>query len=109
MSNTKPALERKLSLLHATAINMIDMVGIGPFVVLSVVAQIMGGPYFLYAWVAGALLSYLDAMVWSQLGAALSLKTLGGSYSLGGYTGFEFGVTIIFIVLDVIEGSVGKI
>lgn len=28
----------------------------------------------------------------SQLGAALSLKTLGGSYSLGGYTGFEFGV-----------------
>ena len=78
MSNTKPALERKLSLLHATAINMIDMVGIGPFVVLSVVAQIMGGPYFLYAWVAGALLSYLDAMVWSQLGAAL--PRAGGSF-----------------------------
>ena len=78
MSNTKPTLERKLSLLHATAINMIDMVGIGPFVVLSVVAQIMGGPYFLYAWIAGALLSYLDAMVWSQLGAAL--PRAGGSF-----------------------------
>jgi amino acid transporter len=71
-------LERKLSLLHATAINMIDMVGIGPFVVLSVVAQIMGGPYFLYAWIAGAVLSYLDAMVWSQLGAAL--PRAGGSF-----------------------------
>ena len=71
-------LERKLSLLHATAINMIDMVGIGPFVVLSVVAQIMGGPYFLYAWIAGAFLSYLDAMVWSQLGAAL--PRAGGSF-----------------------------
>jgi amino acid transporter len=71
-------LERKLSLLHATAINMIDMVGIGPFVVLSVVAQIMGGPYFLYAWIAGAVLSYLDAMVWSQLGAAL--PKAGGSF-----------------------------
>jgi amino acid transporter len=71
-------LERKLSLLHATAINMIDMVGIGPFVVLSVVAQIMGGPYFLYAWIAGAVLSYLDAMVWSQLGAALPMA--GGSF-----------------------------
>ena len=71
-------LERKLSLLHATAINMIDMVGIGPFVVLSVVAQIMGGPYFLYAWMAGAVLSYLDAMVWSQLGAAL--PKAGGSF-----------------------------
>ena len=77
MSQT-PNLERKLSLLHATAINMIDMVGIGPFVVLSVVAQIMAGPYFLYAWVAGALLSYLDAMVWSQLGAAL--PRAGGSF-----------------------------
>ena len=53
-------------------------VGIGPFVVLSVVAQIMGGPYFLYAWLAGALLSYLDAMVWSQLGAAL--PKAGGSF-----------------------------
>ncbi len=71
-------LERKLSLLHATAINMIDMVGIGPFVVLSVVAQIMGGPYFLYAWIAGAFLSYVDAMVWSQLGAAL--PRAGGSF-----------------------------
>ena len=78
MSNNTPHLDRKLSLLHATAINMIDMVGIGPFVVLSVVAQIMAGPYFLYAWVAGALLSYLDAMVWSQLGAAL--PRAGGSF-----------------------------
>ncbi|NCW12698.1 MAG: amino acid permease [Chitinophagia bacterium] len=78
MSNNVPHLERKLSLLHATAINMIDMVGIGPFVVLSVVAQIMAGPYFLYAWIAGALLSYLDAMVWSQLGAAL--PRAGGSF-----------------------------
>jgi fructoselysine transporter len=77
MSN-KPHLDRKLSLLHATAINMIDMVGIGPFVVLSVVAQIMAGPYFLYAWIAGAVLSYLDAMVWSQLGAAL--PKAGGSF-----------------------------
>jgi fructoselysine transporter len=78
MSTTAPNLDRKLSLLHATAINMIDMVGIGPFVVLSVVAQIMAGPYFLYAWIAGAILSYVDAMVWSQLGAAL--PRAGGSF-----------------------------
>ena len=77
-TQTQPHLDRKLSLLHATAINMIDMVGIGPFVVLSVVAQIMAGPYFLYAWIAGAVLSYLDAMVWSQLGAAL--PKAGGSF-----------------------------
>jgi amino acid transporter len=78
MSSQQPNLERKLSLLHATAINMIDMVGIGPFVVLSVVAQLMAGPNFLYAWIAGAILSYVDAMVWSQLGAAL--PKAGGSF-----------------------------
>lgn len=72
-------LQRKISLLQATAINMTDMVGIGPFIVLSVVADRMGGPYFLYAWLAGAVLSFLDAMIWSQLGSAFPLA--GGSYN----------------------------
>jgi amino acid transporter len=90
MNESQPNLERKLSLLHATAINMIDMVGIGPFMVLSLVAGKMGGPYFLYAWLAGAILSFLDAMVWSQLGAAL--PKAGGSFNFinegyGGKTG----------------------
>ena len=74
-----PKLERKISLLQATAINMTDMVGIGPFVVLSVVAETMQGPWFLYAWLAGALLSIVDAMIWSQLGATYPLA--GGSYN----------------------------
>ena len=76
---SKNGLDRKISLLQATAINMTDMVGIGPFVVLSVVAEIMNGPYFLYAWLAGALLSFTDAMIWSELGSAFPLA--GGSYN----------------------------
>lgn len=76
---SEPQLERKISLLQATAINMTDMVGIGPFVVLSVVAETMKGPWFLYAWVAGAVLSIIDAMVWSELGATYPLA--GGSYN----------------------------
>jgi amino acid transporter len=75
----KPKLDRKISLLQATAINMTDMVGIGPFVVLSVVAESMNGPWYLYAWIAGALLSVIDANVWSQLGATFPLA--GGSYN----------------------------
>ncbi len=77
--NEQPKLERKISLLQATAINMTDMVGIGPFVVLSVVVETMQGPWFLYAWIAGALLSFVDAMIWSQLGATYPLA--GGSYN----------------------------
>ncbi len=75
----QPKLERKISLLQATAINMTDMVGIGPFVVLSVVAETMQGPWFLYAWIAGAVLSVIDAMIWSQLGSTYPLA--GGSYN----------------------------
>lgn len=71
--------ERRLGLLQATAINMIDMVGIGPFITLPMVIATMNGPYFLYAWIAGALLSFVDAMVWSELGAAY--PRAGGSYN----------------------------
>ncbi len=77
MTDIQP--QKKLSLLQATAINMTDMVGIGPFVVLSSVAGIMNGPSFLYAWLAGAFLSFTDAAIWSELGAAFPLA--GGSYN----------------------------
>ncbi len=72
-------LQRRLGLTQATAINMIDMVGIGPFITLPMVIGMMNGPYFLYAWLAGALLSMVDAMVWSELGAAF--PKAGGSYN----------------------------
>lgn len=74
-----PHLERRLGLAQATAINMIDMVGIGPFITLPMVIGMMNGPYFLYAWLAGAVLSIVDAMIWSELGAAF--PRAGGSYN----------------------------
>src|SRR6478752_9195389 len=77
MSEAK--LSRKITLLQASAINMIDMVGIGPFVVMSFVVQKLNGGFFLYAWIAGAVLSIIDGMVWSELGATYPLA--GGSYN----------------------------
>jgi amino acid transporter len=75
----EPVLERRLGLAQATAINMIDMVGIGPFITLPMVISMMNGPWFLYAWIAGALLSFIDAMIWSELGTAF--PRAGGSYN----------------------------
>jgi fructoselysine transporter len=72
-------LERRLTLGHATAINMTDMVGIGPFITMPMVIGMMNGPFFLYAWLAGAFLSIVDAMIWSELGAAF--PKAGGSYN----------------------------
>jgi amino acid transporter len=78
MALATPKLQRHLGLFHATVLNMIDMVGIGPFVTLPIVMGLMGG-MFLYAWIAGALLSLIDAMIWGELGAAYPLA--GGSYN----------------------------
>jgi amino acid transporter len=75
----RPVLERRLGLGHATAINMIDMVGIGPFITMPMVIGMMNGPWFLYAWLAGAFLSIVDAMIWSELGTAF--PKAGGSYN----------------------------
>lgn len=78
---TTPAassLHRRLGLFQSTVLNMIDMVGIGPFVTLPFVMGLIGGMY-LYAWIAGALLSLIDAMIWSELGAAYPMA--GGSYN----------------------------
>ena len=58
---------------------MIDMVGIGPFVVLPLVIHIIGGPHFLWAWILGAVISLIDALVWAELGAAY--PQAGGSYN----------------------------
>ena len=72
-------LDRKVTLVQATALNMIDMVGIGPFVVLPLVIQKMGVPHFLLAWIVGAVLSLIDGLVWAELGAAYPFA--GGSYN----------------------------
>ena len=73
-----PGLDRGLGLKEAVALNMIEIVGIGPFVVSSLVIRAMGGPQALVAWLAGALLATLDAFVWSELGAAM--PKAGGTY-----------------------------
>lgn len=70
---------RKINLLQATSINMIDMVGIGPFVVMPfVVAQFSSG-LFIWAWIFGAFTAFMDAMTWSELGAKYPLA--GGTYN----------------------------
>lgn len=71
-------LQRKIGLFKATVLNMIDMVGIGPFITLPIIMGYIGGMY-LYAWFAGAILSMIDAMIWSELGATFPLA--GGSFN----------------------------
>lgn len=71
-------LERGLGLKEASALNMIDMVGIGPFIVIPLVIADMGGPQCLLAWAVGAIVALVDGCVWAELGAAM--PEAGGSY-----------------------------
>jgi fructoselysine transporter len=73
-----PQLIRGLSLRQAVSINMIDMVGIGPFVTLPLIIGAMHGPQCIIAWALGAVLSFADGSVWAELGA--KWPEAGGSY-----------------------------
>jgi fructoselysine transporter len=71
-------LRKGLSLGHATAINMIDMVGIGPFVTISIIVGALNGPVSAVAWLLGAVLALMDGLVWAELGSRW--PAAGGSY-----------------------------
>ena len=75
---TAPHLERGLGLPQAVALNMLDMIGVGPFITLPLVVVAMGGPQAMLGWVLGALLAVCDGLVWAELGAAM--PQAGGSY-----------------------------
>ena len=71
-------LERRFGLLQATALNMSNMVGVGPFITVPLLMAAMGGPQSLLGWLVGAVIVIGDGQVWSELGAALPGS--GGSY-----------------------------
>ncbi len=67
-----------MGLGSATALNMIDMIGVGPFITMPLVVAAMGGPQALLGWVAGALLAGCDGLVSAELGAMFPGS--GGTY-----------------------------
>ena len=71
-------LTRGLGVPQATALNIANMVGIGPFITIPLFIKSMGGPHAMVAWWVAALLVLCDGLVWSELGAALPGS--GGTY-----------------------------
>jgi basic amino acid/polyamine antiporter, APA family len=75
---TNGALVRGIGLGSATALNMIDMIGVGPFITIPLIISAAGGPQAMLGWILGAVLALCDGMVWAELGAAMPGS--GGSY-----------------------------
>jgi amino acid transporter len=72
------ALKRRFGTVHATALNMINMMGIGPFITIPLLMSALGGPQAMLGWVVALVLVAADGMLWSELGAALPGS--GGSF-----------------------------
>lgn len=78
-SEPKPQLERRFGLLQATALNMSNMIGIGPFITIPMLmSAVGGGPQAMLGWIVAVLIVIPDGMIWSELGAAMPGS--GGTY-----------------------------
>ena len=107
--------ERTLGLGGAVTLNLLDMIGVGPFITLPLLVGAMGGPQAMLGWVLGALLAVCDGMVWAELGAAM--PEAGGTYAylrgifpgrLGRWLSFLFVFQLCFSApLSVASGCIG--
>jgi amino acid transporter len=73
-----PHLQRRFGLLQATALNMSNMIGIGPFITIPALMTALGGPQAMVGWFVALAIAIPDGMIWSELGAAMPGS--GGSY-----------------------------
>ena len=72
-------LQRRIGLRSAVLFNMLEMIGVGPFITLPLVIAAAGYRLSVWAWLLGAALAVVDGLVWAELGAAF--PQAGGSYA----------------------------
>src|SRR6266567_3109699 len=115
-NDAEQQLIRGVGLWGATTLNMIDMIGVGPFITIPLIIAAMGGPQAMLGWILGALLVVCDGLVWAELGAALPGS--GGSYRYLAeiYGARKFGRLMSFLFiwqltfsapLSIASGSIG--
>ena len=108
-------LTRTMTLRTAVTVNMLDMIGVGPFITLPLLLGAMGGPQAMLGWVFGALLAICDGLVWAELGAMM--PEAGGSYRflremfpgrIGRFLAFLFVFQLMFSApLSLASGCLG--
>jgi len=79
ISATTATLQRRIGLRSAVLFNMLEMIGVGPFITLPLVIAAAGYRLSVWAWVLGAVIAVADGLVWAELGAAF--PRAGGSYA----------------------------
>ena len=72
-----PSLVRGIGLTTAINLNVLNMIGVGPFITLPLMVVALGNRALL-GWILGAALALCDGMVWAELGTRFPES--GGSY-----------------------------
>jgi len=112
----QPTLHRSFGLLQASAMNMSNMIGVGPFLTIPMILETMGGPQAVLGWVLGAVLAVCDGMIWAELASAVPssggtleyLKVAYARTSLGRLLPFLFIWQFILSgPLEIASGSIG--
>ncbi len=114
--STPEKLIRGVGVTGATTLNMIDMIGVGPFITMPLIIAAMGGPQAMLGWIFGALLVICDGLVWAELGASMPksggpynyLKSIYGPNRLGRLMSFLFIWQLSFSApLSIASGGIG--
>jgi len=92
-------LERRLGPGGATAVNVLAMIGVGPFVTIPLLLGAMGGPQAMLGWLIGAIVALADGLVWAELGAAMPRSGGGYQYLLESYGSRGPGQLLSFLYL----------
>src|SRR5204863_1362162 len=109
-------LIRGVGVTGATALNMIDMIGVGPFITIPLIVAAMGGPQAMLGWIFGAVLVMCDGLVWAELGTSMPhsggpynyLKTIYGAQRWGRLMSFLFIWQLTFSApLSIASGGIG--
>src|SRR5438874_5932030 len=96
MTSASPMV-RALGLLNATALNMTNLIGIGPFITTPLLMSALGGPQAMLGWVVALITVLCDGMVWSELGAALPGSGGSFGYLRQGYGAEKIGRLMGFL------------
>ena len=111
-----PHLRRELGLFEAISANMLEMIGVGPFLTIPLILSTMSGPQAMLGWLLGAIVAICDGLVWAELGAAMPgtggpyryLSEAYGPRRLGRLMSFLFIWETIFLApLSIGAGAVG--
>src|SRR3954469_5576599 len=92
-------LERRLGVAGATAVNVLAMIGVGPFVTIPLLLRTMAGPQAMLGWFVGAVVALADGLVWAELGAAMPRSGGGYQYLLESYGSQGPGRLLSFLFL----------